>query len=249
MSIYMKCNLARQQIDRWLIETSLLEHPQIEAYNFAGGEPLCQETMEHIKQCQLCEQYAQNHLLNLHLTSIAQVKTPRGLAERVISTAQKQNSQQNSRQKTEQKQISRKPWLKYGFAAVFVVSLSFVLINSQPPKQPESINYAHVLSNIELQVGEVKNTQVQLTLHQAINRASMRVKLPTHIEIDGYQGVRQLNWQTNLKSGKNLMVLPIQLLEPIDGLIDIEVEHQGITKSFTINVNAVEQVKNEDKTI
>lgn len=245
MSIYMNCNLARKHIDRWHIEASLLEHPQIEPHNFAVGEPLPQETIEHIQECQLCEQYAQNHILNLQLTSIAQVKAPSGLAERVISNAQ----EQNSRQKTKQDQIWRKPLLKYGFVAVFIVSLSFVFINSQLPKQPGSIDYADILSNIELQVGEVKNTQVQLTLQQAISQASMRVKLPTHIEIDGYQDVRLLNWQTNLKSGKNVMVLPLQLLEPINGLIAIEVEHQGVTKSFTINVNVVEQVDDEDKTI
>jgi len=230
----MICKLARAQIDGWQLDRSQL----------GTDELLSREIAEHVNQCELCAQYCDDRELNGYLQNIGQIEVPEGLAERVITTAQRYKS----------KRTWRKPLFQYGIVAGFVVAFSVAFLINQPTSEIdstniESINYAEVLSNIELHVGEVSNTQIQLTLQQAIEHASMTVKLPAHIALAGYDGVTQLNWQTNLKSGNNIMVLPLQLLEPIDGIVHIEVEHQGVKKVFRINVNALEHSNNEIKTI
>jgi len=226
----MICESIRKQIDEW--------QPILERLPPA-------EVGKHICECQLCNQYYENYKLKAFLNDIGQIKVPDGLASRVISKALKhqQNNQQAKRK--------ARYWLKYGVAAVFVIGLSssFIIRQNSLISAPDSVDYAKVLSNIELQVGEVKNTQIQLRLQQAIDEAMMTVRMPPHIKLAGYEGVQQLNWQTNLKVGNNVMILPIQLLEPNDGKINIEVERQGIKKSFVITVKATAYKNTETNTI
>ncbi len=218
----MPCGSTRKQIDKWL--------PDVR-------QSLSVEMSQHLSKCELCQQYAQNHLLADNLKSIGRPEIPVALQQRIIANA---HSQKN-------KPSLNGYWIKFGAAAMLVMTISLSFMMNDSARQIAMV--AQVLSNIELEVGEVQSTKIRLSSPQSIKQAAMTVKLPTHLAISGYDGIKQLNWLTNLKRGNNLMVLPIQLLEPLDGIIQVEVEHQGVKKSFIINVRALEPTINTPETI
>jgi hypothetical protein len=224
----MPCGSTRKQIDKCLSDAQ---------------QSLPVEITQHLGECELCQQYAQSHLLTHSLQAIGRPEIPSGLQQRIIANAHAQKNKPS---------IGRY-WFRFSAAAVLVISLSLNFMQNVPVRETissdESMRVAQVLSNIQLEVGEVQNTKIRLSSPQQIKQAAMTIKLPTHLAISGYDGIKQLNWLTNLKQGNNLMVLPIQLLEPLDGIIQVEVEHQGVKKAFIINVKALEPTINAPETI
>jgi len=210
-------------------------HEQINHWQPLSGQRLNTSLKQHLDECEMCHTYWQQYTLTQYLRDIGQPIPPEGLESRILS----------QRQSSPQPQKITLYWRQMAVAAMLLITLSFGFYTYRNSSAPPALTFAVV----EVAVGEVHNLRVMVATEQAFHDAVMTVKLPQHIALAGYQGVRELNWTTNLKPGNNMMTLPIELLEPVDGVIHVKVEHHSIKKYFSIDVRAKRGISSVTNTI
>jgi hypothetical protein len=69
--------------------------------------------------------------------------------------------------------------------------------------------------------------------------ASMTVKLPDGIEIEGYSGQREITWRTSLKEGKNILPLTLIATSPVGGELLATLQHGDDDKVFRLHVTVI----------
>ena len=210
-------------------------HQQINHWQPLSGQSLNSSLALHLSECEMCHQYWQHHTLTQYLRDIGQPNIPVGLESRILNEIRQESLPRKA----------NRYWRQMAVAAMLLVTISFGFYGYRDSSAPPTLAF----SLVEVAVGEVHNLRVMVSTEQAFQDAVMTVQLPQHVALAGYQGVRELNWTTHLKSGNNLMILPIELLEPVNGVIHVKVEHHSIKKSFSIDVHAKKESSSVINTI
>lgn len=95
------------------------------------------------------------------------------------------------------------------------------------PGQPE----------VRLAVGEVKSVHLVFHVARHIDRSTMSLELPEHVELRGYPGKRSLTWQTALHSGANDLALPILGRQPASGELKIRITYGEKQQEFNVRLS------------
>lgn len=127
---------------------------------------------------------------------------------------------------------ARRP--RYGFAAGFASALAASLIVwlvAVPPQPP-------VAAGPSIAVVRDQAQTINLVVHvpQDMPNAILAVHLPEATELAGYPGERQLLWQTSLRRGENLLVLPVIVHGARAGELVATVTHGDQQKIFRLQL-------------
>lgn len=202
----------------------------IESSNFGTGtltlNTLCQA---HLSQCRECQEYAKEYALPDILRSVTHAPVPDYLEDRILGPLTPTPKPQRH---------TLWWWLSSATAAVVLV-VSLAIIDFSKVEQP-------IPNYVMVSVDEVQQVRLMLASKTDLTDARVRVALSDNIAVSGFNDSRELNWKTNLKEGNNMLVLPIQLLQPSNGKIEVVLEHQGSSKSYTINVSPKPVAPNEE---
>jgi predicted anti-sigma-YlaC factor YlaD len=66
--------------------------------------------------------------------------------------------------------------------------------------------------------------------------ASVSIELASNLELSGFAGQRHVEWQTQLKAGKNLLALPLQLTDSEDSQFEVSVSYGQTRKTIRVAV-------------
>ena len=79
---------------------------------------------------------------------------------------------------------------------------------------------------------------VRLVFNSAkpLQAATLSLALPENIELAGYDGRRELAWQTDLKEGRNLLQLPLIARGAGNNELVARVSHSGSSKTFRLKI-------------
>ena len=66
--------------------------------------------------------------------------------------------------------------------------------------------------------------------------ASVSIELANNLELSGFAGQRHVEWQTQLKAGKNLLALPLQLTDSEDSQFEVSVSYGQTRKTIRVAV-------------
>ena len=201
-----------------------------------SGITLAADVQAHLLGCIECQEYANAKILSGLLVLVSNAAIPEGLPEgledRIINTAL---SRSHSRSK------QRLSWMISSAAAVFlVIAVALMQLVGGP---------ANAVNQVLLTVNEVKPVQIMLASKIAMDDAQLKIISSKNIAVAGYSDIRELSWKTNLAEGDNLLVLPLQLLHPSDGIIEVLLEHGGSSKSYVINITPKINTTNDDISI
>ena len=79
---------------------------------------------------------------------------------------------------------------------------------------------------------------VRLVFNSAkpLQAATLSLALPENIELVGYDGRRELAWQTDLNEGRNLLQLPLIARGAVKDELVARVSHSGSSKTFRLRI-------------
>jgi hypothetical protein len=91
---------------------------------------------------------------------------------------------------------------------------------------------------VRLALNEPHAVTVTLESPDALLAADVRVELRGAVALDGYDGQRELRWQTDLDRGVNQLTLPVVALAASGGQVLVEVTHGDKRRTFVLDIRA-----------
>jgi hypothetical protein len=95
-----------------------------------------------------------------------------------------------------------------------------------------------VVPQVRLALNEPHAVTVTLESPDALLAADVRVELRGAVALEGYDGQRELRWQTDLDRGVNQLTLPVVALDASGGQVLVEVTHGDKRRTFVLDVRA-----------
>lgn len=190
------------------------------------------ELEEHLSTCEDCREYARESRLVTLLQSLPVREPASGFEDRVIHNALRPAG-------------NHRVHARWAIASAASVILAVFLTMQYFPGSGQSESVKQVQSTVvEVKPGETHYVNVRLNSPRTMSDALVKVRLDDNVELDGYQGIRNLEWRTTIKSGANQLSLPVRLLEKNSGTMTVVLEHGGARKRFSIQVNAAPDSEN-----
>lgn len=118
-------------------------------------------------------------------------------------------------------------------AAGIVAWLVFVLPADLPTQPEATIETVSITMNVE------KTFRLTFDSKRELQAAAISVQLPDGVEIVGYEGRDSVRWKTTVKSGTNILELPIVVRSGNGGAILARLEHEGKQKTFEFAVKVI----------
>jgi hypothetical protein len=90
---------------------------------------------------------------------------------------------------------------------------------------------------IELSLGEARPLQLAVNSPEDFQRVSFRLQLPDHVGLVDRPGVRELVWEGSLKSGRNLLSLPLVGERTATGALTAHVDVNDFHYTLTVDLS------------
>jgi hypothetical protein len=134
-----------------------------------------------------------------------------------------------------------------GFSSAAAAALALWVVvgifPQQTPQQTGILETASVKSNVETGIPEFSialNEQRDITLaffsSEVLKGATITLQMPENIALVGYEGQRELVWETNLAKGDNTLRLPIVATSVSGGQLLAHIEYKGKVKTLKVNL-------------
>lgn len=194
----------------------------------------------HLEGCGDCREYARDRQLRALLSSMPVRDPMPGFEDRVLMNAlagRRVLSERYAHLKREQP--GRHVHFRWALASAAGILLAVILtLQLRPDDRLPGASGNVQASTVEVMPGQLRMVNVMLASPRRMEGAVITVQWDDNLEIDGYEGLTQLQWRTNLKDGHNQLSLPVQLLQGHSGNLNVTVEHEGASKHFSVRVNA-----------
>ena len=86
------------------------------------------------------------------------------------------------------------------------------------PSSPAMVNPAVTVS-----LYDTREVRFVVNSRHDLQGARVTLRIPAHLELEGYPGKQELSWTTNLKAGANLLSLPLRAAELGSGEVVMEI--------------------------
>src|SRR5258706_5430258 len=116
----------------------------------------------------------------------------------------------------------RRPVLGMAVAATLVLGVALgVFLATRPQVQ-----------TVALTIDRPETVRLMFNSAKPLKAATLSLALPENVELVGYDGRRELSWQTDLREGGNLMQLPLGLRGATKKELVASLSHGGGRKKF-----------------
>ena len=116
-------------------------------------------------------------------------------------------------------------------ASIALLSLALGLFLGQA--QPADMSF-----EVAIAPHEGRIVQVVINASTARSQALLTISLADSLELSGFPEQRVVQWYTDLVEGKNLLSLPIRLLDENDSFFTVRMVHGSAEQSMRIDVRA-----------
>jgi hypothetical protein len=117
-------------------------------------------------------------------------------------------------------------WIGAGVGAAVAVVLMLAL---WPPLN-------HRERGITLALNEMRDIDVMIASERALDGAIIRIMALGSVVLDGFENEREIDWQTHLDPGSNVLSLPVVARSTGAGQLVAVIEHEGRTRRVTVNL-------------
>lgn len=182
----------------------------------------------HLTHCELCRQFLADQILQHNLTSIRVPPLRDEFVEMAIATAVATGDARSLH--------AHKHW---ALAAVLLIGILMGTLLSSWLQQPGHPNSA--IHPLALETDRVNRINVLIDSDKNLDDVTLSVVLADNIEIEGYPSLRELSWSAQLMQGKNLLTLPLILLDQNDGYVEV-----SYSDGRTVHYKRIEVVSGVD---
>jgi len=186
------------------------------------------ELARHLRGCGACREYGRDRRLVMLMASLPVREPAPGFENRVLARVPGKRPASNTRLH-----------VRWALAAAASMVLAvFVTLQFYPDGVGESYEPVAAPVTVSLPPHQVGTVDILLASPREMVGAQITVRLDDSLELDGYSGVRDLQWHTTLKAGSNRLSLPVRLSGAAQGLITVTVEHGGARKRLSVLVKS-----------
>ena len=142
------------------------------------------------------------------------------------------------------RRIQKSKRIGFALAAGLILSISvnaLFIINGRSPVSNQSADMSTQNPVVQIAINEKRDVRLVFNAATELDAAQVTLRLPEQVRVAGYPERQQLSWATRLKQGKNLLVLPVSAQRFGHGRLVAEIEHDGNTKTFTIDLEVTGQ--------
>lgn len=128
-------------------------------------------------------------------------------------------------------------WLK-GFGSALAAGLVIWLVAGgwlEPREQP-----AEAQLQVAMALENPRTINLVFSSATDLSDATLTVSLPPGIELQGFQGQREISWMTSLRQGRNVLPLKLIAISPQGGELLATLQHDGDNKTFRLQVNVTQ---------
>jgi hypothetical protein len=163
------------------------------------------------------------------------VPEPRpGFVDRALRTATEQNSLARKTGTTPSTWLrsfaSRwETWAGAALGAAMAVAITVMVL--RPLEHGQS-----PVHGIAFDLHEARDVDVLIDSERDLDGAVIRIALTGGIALNGFDDDHQLQWQTDLRRGSNMLSLPLVARSAGNAQLVAVIEHEGKTREVTINL-------------
>jgi hypothetical protein len=119
-------------------------------------------------------------------------------------------------------------WVGAAFGAAVATALTLIL---HPTEQLSAARPA-----IALNLNESRAIEVLIDSERSLEDARIRIVAIGSVALDGFENDREIDWQTHLDRGNNVLSLPVVARSTGRGQLVATIEHGGRIRWMTINL-------------
>ena len=93
-----------------------------------------------------------------------------------------------------------------------------------------------------LALNQVTRVALALDSREELKGATITLRLPDNVELNGFPGQRMISWKTDINQGTNLLALPVKGVAAKNGLLVARLEYGNKSKEYKVELS----VKNSD---
>lgn len=125
-----------------------------------------------------------------------------------------------------------RPVMAAGFAATLALGIALGAFLTGTPLERQAV------PRVVLAQAETRPQTVRLLYEssEAMQGVTFTLRVPAHLDVEGFAGRRELTWQTDLDAGSNLLRLPVIARRPGTGYLEAQLTHAGRTRTFRVHV-------------
>ena len=179
---------------------------------------LTNDWVEHISTCELCHHWYSDFTLDKALLAFDVPELEDAFINRVMAKAN---------QKPKRRFLAATRLAVAASIAIFSLALGLFLGQERT-------------ATFEVAIAPYEDRLVEVVINaaQAREQASLTILLAESLELSGYPGQRELQWNTDLAKGKNMLSLPIRLLGEGDTYFMVRMVHGTTEQSMRVDVLA-----------
>jgi hypothetical protein len=172
---------------------------------------------KHLASCQACAKYLSMSQEIRHALRTLPVPAPSAdFTTRILSHVHQQRKKPG--------RLAAR--LITALAASFVIWIGVSIY--KPDQRPAGID------TIVMGISETRNVRLVFNAPEGFQKVTLQLELIGNIELKGFVGKRDIEWQTSLKKGANTLVLPITATGYGQAEVLARMKHQGKTRTFRI---------------
>ncbi|MBM0106107.1 hypothetical protein JM946_15340 [Steroidobacter sp. S1-65] len=112
------------------------------------------------------------------------------------------------------------------------VAVLFTLFLLRPPGSSPA--------DITLALNETRAIDVLIDSERALEDATIRIVATGSVALEGFEEEREIDWQTHLAPGNNVLSLPVVARSTGAGQLVAVIEHGGRTRRVTVRLNVLD---------
>ena len=89
---------------------------------------------------------------------------------------------------------------------------------------------------LTLALNEMRDIDVLIDSERALDGATIRIVASGSVVLDGFENEHEIDWQTHLAQGSNMLSLPVVARSKGAGQLVAVIEHGGRTRRVTVNL-------------
>lgn len=121
-------------------------------------------------------------------------------------------------------------WIGALLGGAVATVLTLMLLRPMEPSAP----------GITLALNEMRDIEVLIDSERALEDATIRIVASGSVALDGFDNEREIDWQTHLAQGSNMLSLPVVARSKGAGQLVAVIEHGGRTRRVTVNLTVRE---------
>lgn len=217
------------------------------------GAELMASCEGHLASCPECVKAVKDQRdLLTNLKAMPVTGPSKGFAERVLRVAMEQEA---AEQHIDHHVDSHRRGFLVGFGSAAVAALAlWVVVGVFPQQTPlpgqdrnsatqmakvEVNDETNVEKNIpEFSIALNEQREIKLAFYSAedLQGATITLQMPENVALVGYEGQRELAWETNLAKGDNTLRLPVLATGIAGGQLVARIEYMGKVKTLKVNL-------------